>query len=231
MVVVWQHSSKITAFWGTRGRARFTNRPDFAGAERYALKRLQRELASDLTYHSLWHTRNDVLPAVERLAAMEGVGDEDRLLLRTAAAYHDLGFVESHLNHEATGIRIACETLPDFGFSARQVQVVAGLIQATKLPQSPRNLLEQIMADADLDGLGRNDFFRRSLDLRNELAAYGKPASDDEWYSYQLKFVGGHTYFTASARALRDPQKQRNLAALAARLGTSLPDDASHTAA
>ena len=192
-------------------------RPDYGRAFRYAIARLERQLPAHCFYHSVRHTRDDVVPAVERLAAMEGLGEETMLLLRTAAAFHDIGFVRQSANHEIIGIRIATATLPQFGFNAAQVRTVAGLIRATRLPQSPRNLLEQIMADADLDALGRDDFFHTSANLRAELAAAGSVMSDGDWYRSQLAFLSAHTYFTRSAHVLRAAQKQRNLEELAAR--------------
>ena len=194
------------------------NEPEFEFACRHALERLERELAPDLFYHSVRHTRDEVLPAIERLAAMEGIGGEVFQLLRTAAAYHDIGFIEQYIDHEAASIRIALEALPRFGFSPTQLQVVTNIICITKLPQSPHNLLEQIMADADLDSLGRDDFWERNRDLRAELAVYGKPVDDQEWYRQQVRFLSGHSYFTASAHALRDAQKQHHLKELVARL-------------
>lgn len=187
------------------------DQPDFERARQYALERLERELPPTLFYHSLAHTRDDVVPAAERLATMEGVDGEALLLLRTAAFYHDLGHVEQYTNHEAIGIRIAVEVLPRFGYSAAHIQVISGIIMATKLPQSPRALLEEIMADADLDILGRDDFLARNQDLRTERAALGLPTTDEEWYSSQLEFIQTHRYFTAAARTLRDAKKQQNI--------------------
>ncbi len=200
------------------------NLPDFERARRHAFERLERELAHDLVYHSLRHTRDDVLPAVRHFAAMEGVDGEEMLLLSTAAVYHDIGFIEQYFNHESVGVRIAEETLPQFGFSRAQIQVIQNIIWATKLPQTPRNLLEQIMADADLDVLGRDDFLERNQDLRAELALYDKPVSDYEWYSRQLQFLTSHQYFTAAARASRGITKQRNIDMLAACQRTSLAE-------
>jgi len=187
------------------------NQPDFERARQYALERLERELPPMLLYHSLAHTRDDVVPAAERLAALEGVDGEALLLLRTAAFYHDLGHVEQYTNHEAIATRIAAQVLPHFGYSAPHIQVISGLIMATKLPQSPRTLLEEIMADADLDVLGRDDFFTRNQDLRAERAALGVPTTDEEWYSGQLEFIQSHRYFTAAARTLRDARKKQNI--------------------
>jgi uncharacterized protein len=191
-----------------------TKTPDFDGAARYALRRLQRELLPGFFYHSIVHTRDDVVPAVERLAGLMGLEGEDLLLLRTAAYYHDLGFVEQRAAHEAVGVQIAELVLPRFGYRMEQIEIIGGMIMATRLPQSPRSLPEQIIGDADLDILGRSDFFSRNRALRAELAAFGQPASDEQWYGEQVRFVQAHCYWTSAARSLRDAQKQRNCQAL-----------------
>ena len=180
-------------------------------AESYARDRLATELPATLHYHGLLHTRDEVVPAVLRLAEMEGVHGEPLTLLQTAAWFHDLGFVERPVLHELIGVRIAQEALPEFGYSDKQIEVVRWAILATALPQDPQTPLEQILADADLDVLGREDFWPRNLDLRRELAELGKVFTDVEWYTGQLKFISGHTYFTESARALRDRQKAVNV--------------------
>ncbi|MDQ4076704.1 MAG: HD domain-containing protein [Chloroflexota bacterium] len=188
--------------------------PDLARAREYILGRLEAELDSDLFYHNLYHTKDDVLPAVERLAAMEGIGEEERLLLQTAALYHDAGYLKQQLDHETSSAQIAIEILPRFGYTADQIQIVVNLILATRMPQAPNNLLEQIICDADLDVLGSDDFFLRSYDLRAELTAQGKPHTDEEWYRCQLAFLEGHSYFTPSANHLREAAKQRHIAIL-----------------
>lgn len=192
--------------------------PDLGCAASYALDRLARELAPALCYHSLAHTRDDVVPAAERLAALGGVVGEALLLLRTAAYYHDLGFVQRRDEHEATGVAIARAALPGCGYSAAQIDAVSGMIMATRLPQSPRTLAERLLADADLDVLGRGDFLERNQALRAELAAFGAPLPDSAWYDQQIRFLQGHRYWTRAARDLRDAGKRQNIALLAALL-------------
>ncbi|GAB4437291.1 MAG: hypothetical protein OHK0015_29870 [Chloroflexi bacterium OHK40] len=195
--------------------------PDFEQARRYALQRLERELHPALCYHSLAHTRDEVVPAAERLAAMEGVSEDELLLLRTAAYFHDLGFVERRQGHEEVGIRIASQVLPGFGYSPAQVTAIGELILATRLPQSPIKPLDAILADSDLDMLGRADFIELNRLLRRELAAFDPPVSDATWYRQQLIFVRDHRYWTPTARKLRDPGKQRNLELLEALLANA----------
>jgi uncharacterized protein len=184
---------------------------NFEGARAYALQRLERELPAALTYHSLAHTRDDVAPATLRLAAIAGVSGEQCMLLHTAAYYHDIGFVLQRADHEMIGTQIAAETLPSFGYSPEQVEIIQGMIMATKLPQSPRTMLEQLMADADLDALGRTDFIIRNQALRDELAAYGAHWDDLGWCREQLYFLEAHHYWTDAARQVRGVQKRRNV--------------------
>jgi uncharacterized protein len=188
--------------------------PDFEGARTYALMRLAQELPETVTYHSVHHTRDDVVPTVERLALAEGVNGEDLLLLRTAAYFHDLGFVVRREEHEQAGAEIAARVLPQFGYTPAQIDKICRMIMATRIPQSPKTLTEQILADADLDTLGNEHFWRQSEKLRAENEAFDGPMSDVQWYMTQVTFIENHRYWTATARALREPRKQQHLAQL-----------------
>jgi uncharacterized protein len=184
---------------------------DFESARQYVLRTLEEDLPSGIAYHSLAHTREDVVPAVERLAEMEGVADQDLLLLRTAAFFHDIGFVHKSEEHESAGAKMAGEVLPGFGYTQDQIETIQKMIMATHLPQAPHTLLEMIIADADLDVLGREDFLVRNRALRNELAGRGITFSDEQWYTSQLNFLKSHRYWTKAARKLRNKRKRGNI--------------------
>jgi uncharacterized protein len=151
---------------------------------------------------------------------MEAVQQDSLYLLYTAAWFHDLGFIEGPQNHELASARIARQELPGFGYNDEQVEIIQQAILATTLPQSPQTLLEQILADADLDVLGRQDFMLLNGDLRRELSLYGTEFSDREWYASQIEFMESHTYFTASARKLREAGQWKNIEELKKRLET-----------
>lgn len=188
--------------------------PDYAGAVSYALDRLRRELPPNLCYHSVAHTADDVLPAVRRLAALAGVSPEEFALLEVGAAFHDMGYVRTFAGHEALSVEILREVLPGFGFQPTDIKRLAGLVMTTQMPQTPHNLLECLIADADLDVLGREDFFSTSAALWREQASLGKPVSWGDWMNSQLAFLKGHSYFTAVARTLREAGKGANIARL-----------------
>lgn len=196
------------------------NKPNVEAAVAYALTRLEAGLAPEMTYHSLAHTRDDVIPAATRLAQMAGLGDADAALLRVGAAYHDVGFTEHPQEHELCSARIAAQVLPAFGFDSRSIERVMGMIMATRLPQSPRHLIERLLADADLDGLGRKDFLVLGGALLAERRAYGREVTDDQWWREQVAFLSEHRYWTSYAQQLRGEGKARNLRLLQEQLET-----------
>ena len=186
---------------------------DYERAKQYALDRLASELSPWLTYHSLRHTRDDVLPAAIRLAHEAGVADDARLCLATAALYHDIGFLYTYEEHEAQGIGVARAVLPGFDYSAEQLATIVELIAATKMPQRPTSPLAELLCDADLDVLGREDFWPINRQLLDETQHYqGRCIDEAEWLEGQTRFLAEHHFFSPAARRLRDSGKQRNLA-------------------
>lgn len=195
-------------------------RPDFERVKQYVFGRLERELPPYLLYHNLAHTRDNVLPAASRLATLTGVNGECLLLLQTAAIYHDLGFIEQVSGHEAVSGRIATETLPSFGYTSDQIQLIVATIMATRIPQTPTGLQGELLADADLDAFGWKwvDFLDANRRYRLELETQGIYHTDEEWYRSQLDLLESHTYFTPAARALRAERKRENVERLTALL-------------
>ena len=192
------------AFWHYVNLKLYSN-INYKNAEKYIIKRLAGDLPQGLHYHGIHHTK-DVCEAVERLAIWEGVKGEELYLLKTAALYHDAGFIDSYERKEM---------LPNFGYTEDQIDQVIRLIEATKMPQNPQNHLEQIMCDSDLDYLGRNDFYSIAETLRQELVEFGKLEDNPlQWVQMNIGFLGGHKYFTKSSQMRRQPEKERRIVEL-----------------
>ena len=182
----------------------------FQEAKKHILAKLKKELPRHLSYHSVEHIV-DVYNASKTLAKAEGVKAEDLTLLLTAALYHDSGFLRSQKDHERVSCEIANEELPGFGYTPDQLERICGMIAATKIPQKPHNLLEEIICDADLDYLGRDDFFTIGDRLYAELAVYDIISNEDEWNRLQIGFLEKHHYFTKTAIKLRKEQKDKHI--------------------
>lgn len=180
-------------------------------AESYILHELRTKLSDTLYYHSIRHVL-DVAEATVRLAQGEGVTDAVSLqLLRTAALFHDTGFMVTYAGHEEAGCDIARKALPRFGYTPEQVAAICGMIEATKIPQCPKNKLEEILCDADLDYLGRDDFEPIANCLYRELKVRQMVSSERDWNEIQVRFMSNHHYWTPTARHTRQPLKQQHL--------------------
>jgi uncharacterized protein len=190
-------------------------RMNFEAAKQFIVDKLQRDLSPLLTYHGLHHTM-DVFETTAELCKMEHINGENSTLLLTAALFHDAGFLINNKEHELLGCQIVREHLPDFDYSAEQIETICGMIMATKIPQSPKNHLEQILCDADLDYLGREDFFRIGDTLYEELRSYHVLKDERSWNRLQVGFLESHTFFTATNLARRNPQKRQYLTQLKA---------------
>ena len=190
-------------------------RPDLDAAINYAYGRLATELGTDLSYHNVAHTRDWVVPAVLRLAEASGIGGVDLDLVLTAAWFHDIGYIERYAANEPIGARVAGEALPMFGYRPEHVRSVQGMILATAVPQHPAGILEQLVADADLDILARPEMLDQNQCLRDELSRRATPSTDEEWYAGQLRFFDTHHYFTLAAQQMNDATKAQNRAILA----------------
>lgn len=147
-----------------------------------------------------------------RIAAAEGITEGQALLeLKIAALYHDTGFMYVYQNHEERGCELARNQLPGFGLTEKSIDNICSIIMATKIPQSPQNLLQQIICDADLDYLGRDDFFFIGEKLRKEMVAYKFINGLKEWEERQWSFLQSHHYFTKTSQQARAHLKERNM--------------------
>jgi uncharacterized protein len=182
----------------------------FDSTKSFILEKLKSELPQQFTYHCFDHTL-DVYNAAKKIGEAEGIDSHEMTLLLTAALYHDSGFIVGAPNHEERSCTITSQYLLDFDYTTKEIDQINGLIMATRLPQSPRNKLEDIICDADLDYLGRDDFFTISNLLFEEFKTTGVVKTYLEWNKLQVAFFESHHYFTKTSQTLRTQKKQANL--------------------
>lgn len=197
---------------------------NYMKAEREIMTMLSQKLSPALHYHSIAHTK-DVTRQAERIAIGEGITDNDLFLLKSAASYHDAGFVEQYEENESIGARMATEILPEFGYTQEDIKRIEELIFATTVPHQPKNKLEEIICDADLDYLGRDDFHEIADKLRLELREHNKINSDRAWDEMQVKFLNMHKYFTKTSIETRQAKKEQNLREIEQRLKENIYKD------
>jgi len=179
-------------------------------------------LPEGILYHDLSHTFN-VEKAAVRFAKLEGIEEESILLLQTAVLYHDAGFILQYNDNEYFAEQLARKTLPKYGYSEEQIEVISNIIASTAANNFPKTLLEKIMCDADHDYLGRADYYTVVAKLRTELENFGEIMNDATWINFQLDYLEKkHRFFTETAKNIRLHGKKARIEELKKQLSTHL---------
>jgi uncharacterized protein len=173
-------------------------------------QKFQSEIRQELTYHT-WNHVLGVLDVCNQYARRYKIKGRDAYLLRTAALIHDIGFLWTYQEHEDEGVKFTFRELPSWGYSSADIKAIDGMIMATQIPQKPKNLLEQIVCDADLDYLGTDQFIPIGEMLFKEFVAMNQIKTRDDWNKLQINFLKGHRYHTPFAQKFREPVKQKHL--------------------
>ena len=170
------------------------------------LYRAVRPTAPGLQYHNMEHLI-DVSNSCKRYALLEGLNPHNIFILETAGLLHDIIYVPRKEDNEEKSVEKSKDILLRLNYSREEIKEVSRLILATKYPTNPQDILEMIICDADLDNLGRDDFFRKC-----ELFRLEKKTDKKKWYSkISVNFLSQMRYYTASAKRLRVAKLKENL--------------------
>ncbi|MGD2097828.1 MAG: HD domain-containing protein [Desulfobacterales bacterium] len=192
--------------------------------DEYIRELFKDELPAGIKYHDAEHTLHPtrgVVAVANRLALTENISEHDRELLIAAAYFHDTGYIREYDKNEPIAARMAGRILKLVGYKPAEIKKIQKMILATDLARKPQSLVEEILCDADLDHLGRDDFFKRDGKLRKGKRARGIDVSDEaKWYKGTLRLLKKHKYYTESQKKLREEKKQKNIEQLEKRLAT-----------
>jgi uncharacterized protein len=183
---------------------------NFEEIKKVIIDKLDKELPSYLSYHNITHTLR-VIEQATIIAEAENINASDIELLKLAALFHDTGFTKTYKGHEEESCNIAETELKKMNISNADIQKIKGMIMATQIPQSPKNKLEMILADADLEYLGTDDFIRIGNNLFKELQELNPEFNLMQWNELQRSFFNTHSYFTDYCKNYKEPKKQQNI--------------------
>ncbi len=165
-------------------------------------------------YHNELHTESVVVAAKE-IAAHYKLKGEDYEVLIVAAWFHDIGYFDDASHHEAMGAKLAEDFLKKQKADPAFIERVKGGVMATRMPQQPTNLVEEILCDADLFHLGSDEFFEKNKLMRKEYQLRCDADMDkDTWRAKTITLLTKHYYHTDYAKRLLDEGKKDNLAKL-----------------
>lgn len=174
-----------------------------------ALNELAKRSMKPLSYHNYNHVL-DVVQASQRLGNLEGVSRRDLFLLATGSFLHDIVYKIGAKDNEEESAKFSLEYLDKFIYTPTELNSVSELILATKVPTNPKSHLQMIICDADLDNLGRSDFFEKNSALQQEFGV----TDTNSWYNGTLLFLESHRYYTDSAKRLRQKGLEENISRL-----------------
>jgi predicted metal-dependent HD superfamily phosphohydrolase len=193
--------------------------------EGHIQKHFATHLAPQYVFHDLEHT-------VQTVAAARVIGEgfrlseHDMLMLLLATWFHDTGYTEGPEEHEERSCGYAESFLRD-KISAEDLEIVKNCIRATKVPQKPESLIQQIICDADLSHLGMESYWDRTGKFRQELIlARQKVMGEQDWYDFELNFMLNHSYHTAVANELFNKRKAKHIQQLLKQKRRLNPDKA-----
>ncbi|ACF45978.1 metal dependent phosphohydrolase [Prosthecochloris aestuarii DSM 271] len=165
-------------------------------------------------YHNYDHTRLTV-NACHDIALGMNLSPEDTETVMIACWFHDAGFLTDPDNHEEKSAALAEAFLEKEGCRKEKIETVKRCILATRMPQQPSDLLEQIVCDADLSHLSSDNCFTKSALVRIELQKTDQRRyTDTEWLEKNIDFFKTHNYFTAYALEHYTASKEKNIVRL-----------------
>ena len=178
----------------------------------YVRALLSENLGPHICYHNLNHTE-EVVKAAQLIAINEKINEDEQEIIQIAAWFHDLGHTQDPQNHEEAGMILAEDFLSRIGYSTANIQIIKGCIAATKMPQNPTNKLQEIICDADLFHLSKDEFEAWSMLLSKEWEETKKETlTNKKWLEINKTFLESHTYFTDYAKKYLTVGKAKNLA-------------------
>lgn len=182
-----------------------------AEAEQYVKTFFEENISPDYVFHNFAHVQA-VVDSVLEIGQGYELPQHDLTLLQLAAWFHDLGYDKGPANHEERSVQYAEKFLQQHHFTAEDIAVVRNCIYATKVPQHPDNLLEEIVCDADMSHLGKDSYWDRCGRIRQELLVTQQMImSEQEWVDFEINFMQQHRYHTPIATELYDERKQKHI--------------------
>jgi uncharacterized protein len=179
----------------------------------FVINLLKTKIPSTYYYHNYEHTLY-VLQKAAEIGTHENCSEKELELLSVAALWHDTGYINTYKGHEEEGCKLAREYLPGYGYTTDDIDKICGMIMATKIPQSPKNKLEEIIADADLSYLGTGHAKMLAQKMFKELNALNPLVTKEAWHKTEIDFLTTHHYFTGYCKENKENIKQAYLKSL-----------------
>lgn len=130
-----------------------------------------------------------------------------------AAWFHDIGYLidADPSGHEMRSADIASSFLAEF-LSTKILALIRDCILATKMPQMPKSILQDITCDADLYHFGTWDLFSLNELMHKETEIrLQKKITTEKWIQETIQLLQFHRFHTEYCMHLLNNQKTINI--------------------
>ena len=187
-----------------------SNRSITFNAGRHIAQLFFDRLPKNLLFHNFHHTIN-VIRGVKEISKHMNLSSPEKEIVLLAAWFHDSGYIVKYIGHEVESQKLAKNWLESQGYPSERTKLVLGCIGATKMPQNPNGLLQEVICDADLYHLSLEEYCQIQFQLKEEInLVFDKVYTDESWMDENLSFIQNHKYFTSYGKEVLEMRKQEN---------------------
>jgi len=180
-------------------------------AEIYMTSLFTEKFSPEICFHNLLHTKT-VIHAVKEIGSHSGLSDDQMEIAVLAGWFHDAGYCWKYIGHEEESNRVCARFLKKVNYSPDRIEQVLSCIDATRIPQHPLNLTEEVLCDADFYHLCQPEYPQYEMLLRQEwLQCLNRKYTDAEWNKMNYTFFKTHQYFTGYGKKILQKLKQKNM--------------------
>lgn len=188
-------------------------------AENFIFELFKDKVSKDHLYHNFHHIFR-VVEAATEIGKASNLNANQLEIVQLAAWFHDAGFSVSNDLHEQHSVKIAEDFLSKEGYPSEKIAEVKRIILATEHHSQPKDLLEEIILDADTSHFANENYIGIAELLKNEWeATLNLVYTDIEWAIINRNLLlNEHRYYTNYARTNWNAAKEANIVALQKRL-------------
>ncbi len=182
-------------------------------AEDYVKNLFEKHPNSKLVFHNLQHTES-VVHKTNEIAAHYNLSDPQMLTLYIAAWFHDTGhlYTPGFHGHEEKSVEIMKEFMHKYDEADKElVPEIEACIIATKMPRNPKDLLQEILCDADVYHLGTKEFKKANQRVFEEYNLRVEKISEHEWAAKSMEVLKDIHFYTTYCKDLLDEKRKENM--------------------
>ncbi len=195
--------------------------------EEYVTGLFEQMHAPSLVFHNLEHTQN-VVKRTQEISGHYKVSENEMLVLFAAAWFHDTGHLFTDAEkHEAMSVDIMKKFMKDYEDDEKVITQIEECIMATKAPRNPKNLLQEIICDADTYHLGTKDFKKTNKQALEEAKLRNGEKDPIKFNEGTIWMLEQHQFYTSYCKELLDDRKEKNLEKLQKKIMINEEDEQS----